>query len=473
MRGITTCGADRREATLAAFFPNLESRISNLGLMTYPDAIAYLESLIDYERTPAGAAAARLWNLDRIRQLLHAVGDPHLGQRYLHIAGTKGKGSTAAMAASILSAAGYRTGLYTSPHLVSFRERIRLDGALIGEEDVAALTEEVRPAIEALRPSSFGPPSFFEAYTLLACLYFRRQGAEVAVMETGLGGRLDATNALLPQVCAITRLGYDHMLELGDTLEQIAREKAGIIKPGVPVISAPQALPARAVLEEICRERGARLLMVGEDGPQAEVHGFDERGMRMTIRGLHDTYEVTSPLVGEHQAENAAVAVGLIDLLSEAGLPVPAEAIVRGFASVRWPGRLQVVRHHPTLVLDGAHDEAAAAVLAAALRSLYPDRRLVLVLGVGKDKDAAAIASYLCPLADRVIATAGATPRALDAEELHRAIFPYCRHVSAYTPVSLALQEALDAARRDDVIVVTGSLYVVGDAMRALGVSPI
>jgi dihydrofolate synthase/folylpolyglutamate synthase len=440
--------------------------------MTYAEATSYLESLIDYERTPAGAAAARLWNLDRMRAMLRAFGDPHLALRCLHLAGTKGKGSTAAMAASILTAAGHRTGLYTSPHLISFQERIRVDGAVIPEEDVVALVEEVRPVLEQTKSSEFGPPSFFEAYTLMAFLHFARQRVGIAVLETGLGGRLDATNVISPLACAITRLGYDHKLELGDTLTAIAREKAGIIKPGVPVVSAAQVPEALEVLQDVCLERGAQLLVVGEEGgPRAEITASSPQRMALTIRGPDRVYRgVECPLVGRHQAENAALAVGLLELAARQGLSLPAEAVRQGIASVRWPGRFQLVRLRPTVVLDGAHDEAAAEALAETLSAFFPNRRIILVLSVGRDKDAAAIAAHLCPLADRVIATASNSPRALDAHSLKETVFRYSRHTAAYTPASLALQEALDQARPNDVIVVTGSLYVVGEAMRYLGV---
>lgn len=442
--------------------------------MTYPEAIAYLESLIDYERTPAGAAAARLWNLDRMRGMLRAAGDPHLTLRCLHIAGTKGKGSTAAMATSMLGAAGCRVGLYSKPHMVTFRERIRIDQELIAEEDVAALAEEIRPVLEATKAGDLGPPSFFEAYTLMAFMYFARQRVDVAVMETGLGGRLDATNVVTPLACAITRLGFDHMLELGSTIAEIAREKAGIIKPGVPVISAPQVAEARDVLVDVALERGARLLIVGEEGgPQATVTRADTAGIRFSLQGLTAHYaDLTCPLIGRHQAENAAVAVGLVELLAPHGVRVSPEAVRSGLASVRWPGRFQIVRQRPTVILDGAHNEPAAVVLAETLTSLYAGRRIILVLGIHRDKDAEAVAALLCPLADRVIATADANPRAMAAADLHDLVFPLSKHVSAYTPVSLAVREAIDAARRNDVVVVTGSLYVVGEAMRALGVDP-
>jgi len=285
--------------------------------MTYREAVAYLESLIDYERTPAGAAAARVWNLDRMRHMLNAFGDPHLKLPCLHIAGTKGKGSTAAMAASILTAAGLRTGLYTSPHLVSFRERIRMDGATVAPEEVVALVAEVRPVIESLEGSELGAPSFFEAYTLLGLLYFARRQADLAVVETGLGGRLDATNVVVPLACALTRIGRDHTEELGDTIEQIAGEKAGIIKNGVSVISAPQQREALEVFQEVCLERRAQLVVVGEaPGPRVFVTKAEPDRQVLTIQGMRGVYaDLACPLLGAHQAENAAVAVGLVCLL--------------------------------------------------------------------------------------------------------------------------------------------------------------
>lgn len=440
--------------------------------MTYPEAVAYLESLIDYERTPAGAAAARLWNLDRMRAMLRAVGDPHLGLRCLHIAGTKGKGSTAAIAASILTAAGHHTGLYTSPHLVSFRERIRTNGEMIPEADVVRLVGEVRPVIESQADAPTGPPSFFEAYTLMGLLHFARQGVEIAVIETGLGGRLDATNVVHPLACGITRIGQDHMLELGETVTQIASEKAGIIKPGIPVVSAPQLLEVTEVLEAACLERGAQLLMVGAHGPRVIASQVEEAERQLfTIEGLDRVYrELACPLLGEHQAENAALAIGLVELASRQDIEVGEEAVRKGVASVRWPGRFQILSRRPTIVLDGAHDALGARALARTVQAIFPGRRVLLVLGVGRDKDADAIVRELCPLADRLIATASSSPRALDASELQRAAFPRSKHTSAHTPVSLAIREALSDAKQDDVVLITGSLYVVGEAMRALGV---
>jgi dihydrofolate synthase/folylpolyglutamate synthase len=443
--------------------------------MTYSEAVSYLESLIDYERTPAGAAAARVWNLDRMREMAHAVGDPHLELRCLHIAGTKGKGSTAAMAEAILRAAGHHTGLYSSPHLVSFRERITADGAMIGEDEVVSLVEEVAPVIDSLRNGPLGPPSFFEAYTLLAFLHFVRRGVELAIIEVGLGGRLDATNVVSPLACGLTRIGLDHTLELGETLAEVAREKAGIIKDGVSVISAPQSPEALEVFQEVCLERRAQLFVVGDEpGPTVSVTSSDRERQTFTVRGMRGTYgDLTCPLLGAHQAENAAVAVGLVELLAGHDIEIGEDAVREGIDSVEWPGRFQIVSRRPYVILDGAHDELGAAALAESIESLFPGARVILVLGVGGDKDAAAIARPLCPLADDVIATASSSPRSLDAYELQRAVFSLCRRTSAFTPVSLAVREAIGRARSRDVVLITGSLYVVGEAMQALNIGEV
>jgi dihydrofolate synthase/folylpolyglutamate synthase len=443
--------------------------------MTYKEAVAYLESLIDYERTPAGAAATRVWNLDRTLHMLRAVEDPHVRLPCLHIAGTKGKGSTAAMAAAIFTAAGHRTGLYTSPHLITFRERIRIDDRLIPERDVVGLVQQVRPLIESMRETEMGPPSFHEAYTLLAFLHFVREEADFAVIETGLGGRLDATNVVRPVACGLTRIGLDHTAELGDTIEEIAREKAGIIKPGVSVISAPQEPSVLEVFQEVALERGAQLLVVGESpAPRVSELRQDKSHQLITIEGRQRLYaDLKCPLLGAHQAENAALAIGLVEIAEQHGLEVGEEAIRKGLAEVRWPGRFQIVSRRPTIILDGAHDELGAAALVRTLEATIPGRRIILVLGLHGDKDASAIAGQLCPVADRVICTASSSPRALEAEELQRVVFRLCEHTSAYTPVAAAVRAAIAQATQSDAVVITGSLYVVGEAMQALGAAEV
>jgi dihydrofolate synthase/folylpolyglutamate synthase len=345
---------------------------------------------------------------------------------------------------------------------------------MIPQAAVVRLVEEVRPVVEAMRESEIGLPSFFDAYTLIGLLHFAQQKVDIAVIETGLGGRLDATNVVEPLACGITRIGLDHTQELGDTITQIAWEKAGIIKPGVSVVSAPQPREAAEVLEAVCLERGAQLLMVGAHGPKI-IETRTEKADRQlfTIEGLERVYrDLACPLLGAYQAENAAVAIGLVELASRHGVRAGEKAVREGIESVRWSGRFQIVSRRPHIVLDGAHDEVGARALAKTVAEVFAGRRLLLVLGVHRDKDADAIARELCPLADMVIATACSSPRALDASELQQVVFRHSKHTSAYTPVSLAVREALNHAKPNDVVLVTGSLYVVGEAMRALGIEP-
>ena len=426
--------------------------------MNYQEAIRRLESLIDYERTPAAAQAARVWNLDRIAYMLQAVGNPHLDTKFLHIAGTRGKGSTAAVTASVLTSAGYRTGLYTSPHLQCFRERIRIDGEMISEAELASLVEETQPIVEKMSRSEIGAPSFFDVYTFLALMHFARKKVDFAILEPGLGGRLDATNVVTPIACAITRIGVDHTEELGNTLAQIAGEKAGIIKPGVPVVTSEQPDEAMEVLEGICRERECRLV----PAPTVEITHADEFGQKLRVNEL----ELECPLLGAHQAENVGVAIGLIGPIRQMGISIPREAIIEGVRAVCWPGRFQIVRRNPHVILDGAHDETGAKALVATMRSLFPGRRVIVVFGMVRGHDTEAVARVLAPLADKVYVTAADSPRAVDPSVIQK-------YVSGdiVVPVAEAVVKAINEAGEEDVVLVTGSLYVVGEAMTALGIS--
>jgi len=453
--------------------------------MRYEQAVEYLESLVDYERS----TAARVWNLDRMRFMLERVGQPHRGLRAVHVAGTKGKGSTAAIIASVLQAAGLRTGLYTSPHLRDFRERIRVNGAMIPQRDVARLVTQARPIIEAVPTAALGPPSFFEAHTLIAFLYFRERECDIAVLETGLGGRLDATNAIEhPCVVVITRIALDHQAELGSTIPRIAAEKAGIIKPGSIVVSSPQVQSAWRVLTETCRERSAALhgvrvkqasgrkplyrrllpekrkasfvLEQVDSGPDGHVFNLSAMGA--------DYRDLRCPLLGDHQLLNAATAVGALHLLGRRGVSVPEDALRRGLAAVRWPGRLDIAGRKPWVILDGAHDEISARALAASVIDLFPHRRLLLVLGVSRDHDIRAVGSHLCPIADSVIFTSARLPRAASPPDLTQILADMCPQHREAPTVAAALDAALAQAGEEDLVLVTGSLYVVGEAMERL-----
>ena len=461
----------------------------------YSDAVAYLDSLVDYEKTPAASAALRQFNLDRMRWLVERTGCDLHGVSVLHVAGTKGKGSTCAMLASILQAGGYSVGLYTSPHLISFRERIRINGELVAEDDLARLVEQIRPDLESLRSNEeFGPPSFFEAYTLLAALHFSERKVDFAVLETGLGGRLDATNVFSPVVCGITTIARDHVVELGETLPEIAREKAGTIKPGVPVVCAPQADEVWPVIEVTCRERGAplRIVTVGNVGQEPTVGmvgAYCNTPLRETIEvgllssnlsGLRfhlctwrrECDDLTCALLGAHQLPNIGVAVGMIEELRDQGHQISDQAIARGLREVRWPGRLQIAAREPIILLDGAHDGASARALRQAWQDLFPGRKVVLILGISGDKQVEEIGAELCPAAALVIFTASTNPRAASPSELGERLGPFCARTQQAPHIAAALAAARQAASRDGLICVTGSLYLVGEAMSALEVEP-
>jgi dihydrofolate synthase/folylpolyglutamate synthase len=405
-----------------------------------------------------------------MRALLARAGNPEQGLRVVHVAGTKGKGSTAAMVARILRAAGLRVGLYTSPHLVTFRERIQLDGALISEEEVAALVAACRPLIEAMRGSAAGAPTFFEVYTLLALRWFAQRQVDFAVLETGMGGRLDATNVVRPLACAITTLALDHQTELGDTLTAIAGEKAGIIKQGAPVVSAPQTPDAAAVIACAAATQHCPLYRVGQEirlqpGPCTA----DNR--RFTISGRHGVYaDLTCALLGDHQLLNAAVAVGVIECLQDAGTDITETAIRAGLEQVVWPGRLQTLQERPLILLDGAHDPASITVLLAALERHFPARRRHFIVGFAREKDWPQMLRQLAPSAATLTLTAAATPRAVPPATLSDAAQTLgVPIISAAPDAATALRLARASAAPDDLLCVTGSLYLVGDVLKCWG----
>ena len=332
-------------------------------MITYRDALNYLYSFTDYEKRGFAAYAPEFYDLDRVRHLLALMGEPQRAFRAVHIAGTKGKGSTAAMIESVLRAAGYRTGLYTSPHLHSFRERIQEAGELIPEAGVIRLVEEMQPLVARV-----DGVTTFEIITCLAFAWFAEQGVAWAVVEVGLGGRLDATNVLHPAVTVITPISYDHVAILGDTLTQIASEKAGICKPGVPLVSAPQPGEALATIRGVCERLGAPLTLVGRDWTW-QSGAADLDGQAFTVRhGKRVSFELHLPLLGEHQLVNATTAAAVLSVLEQGGLEVPPSALREGLQAVRWPGRLEILGREPLVVADGAHNGDSARKLIAALQ---------------------------------------------------------------------------------------------------------
>ncbi len=440
-------------------------------LVDYRQAIAYIIDRSGYDKGfVANPFDAESVGLRRTAWLLSALGNPERAVPAVHVAGTKGKGSTAAFLASILRASGRHVGLYTSPHLHTFRERIRIDGQPISEQNFAALTSEIAPfnARLAEEKPGWGEATAFEASTALAFLAFARAGVDVSVIEVGLGGRLDATNVLEPEVSVITSISYDHTKILGDTLAEIAGEKGGIIKPGRPVVSAPQQPEARETLIRIAGERGCQLLLGDRDWwSRGASTSFDARGP------WGDYHDLRSALVGRHQAENAGTAIATCWTLRQRGFEISEEAMRHGLTQVSWPGRFEVLRSHPTVVVDGAHNVDSFERLAETLRDEYSGRRIILVLGIGSDKNVEEMVRAIGPLSGLIVATSSRHPRAAAPERLIAAVdgIEPAPQVMTAPDVAAALRVALDSADDDDVICASGSLYVVAEAREALGLA--
>lgn len=434
--------------------------------MDYLESIAYLHSLTDYEVKRVRRYTPEAFSLSRIERLLDALGNPHRRFQSVHIAGTKGKGSTAAMVESCLRAAGYRTGLYTSPHLHTFRERIRVAGDEIERDEVVALVEELRPLVDR-RPDL----TTFEVITAMGFLYFARSDVELAVVEVGLGGRLDATNVLRPEVAVITSISLDHTYLLGDTLGEIAREKGGIIKPGIPTVSAPQRAEAIQAIEAISRSRDARLIEIRRDW-DFDAGPADQQGQTFTVRRVTDggsplDGEYWIPLLGRHQLENAATAVATLNLLREAGLDVPVQAVEKGLREVQWPGRLEILSQDPLVVVDCAHNPYSARTLRQALEEWFPDRGWVMIYGASADKDIAGMLEALLPISDYTIVTRADHPRAMAPIELADIV----ADVGGGAEVSLNVRKSLDRALAmmdpDNGLLATGSIFLVADLREA------
>jgi dihydrofolate synthase/folylpolyglutamate synthase len=450
---------------------------------SYSEALAYLNQFISYERTQPARYSPETLSLDRVEQLLDRLGRPDRQFPSIHIAGTKGKGSTAALIESTLRAAGYRTGLYTSPHLHTFRERMRVDDVNIPPDEFARLVDELEPHVVAVPGLTW-----FEIVTALAFQQFARSKIDVAVLEVGLGGRFDATNVVTPLVSVITSLSMDHMNLLGSTLEQIAFEKAGIIKRRVPVVSAPQRPEALDVIRRVAHFRAAPLTLVGRDVSferiaaswEGQEFRFTPHAAKSTrYQAAHSALSPESestrpaegpemkyrlPLLGSHQITNAATAITALRIIQERGLSVGEEAIQAGLAQVQWPGRLEILSREPWLVVDGAHNGDSAQKLAQALRELFGERPWTLIVGISADKDVARIFDALLPIAARVIVTRAHNVRAADVEILASLVADRGQRPMIASNVN----EAIDLALKDrSPTIVTGSLFTVADARAA------
>jgi len=439
---------------------------------SYNQALDYLYSFVDYSLKKSSELAKADFNLERMRVLMALLGSPEQKYPSLHVAGTKGKGSTSALMASALTAAGYKTGLYTSPHLQDYVERIQIDGRPISHAQLVKLVEQVRPHVAAVPKLTT-----FEITTALGFLHFAQQNVEAAVIEVGLGGRLDATNVVIPRVSVITSLSYDHMVVLGNTLTLIAGEKAGIIKPGIPVVSSPQKDEARVVLERVAGERHAPLTLVGREVLfAAGEHSLD--GQTLTVSSKQEAERskqaaetsqesviLRVPLLGRHQVANAATAYAA---LKASGLNVSDEAISRGFAGVTWPCRFEIVRREPPVILDSAHNQDSFEKLAQTLEDYFPGRPVLLIFGSSEDKDVGGMLAALKGRLKLVLATKAVHPRAIEPEKIVETANRLGVRAEAAAPVDAALARALAlAAGGGEIVLSAGSMFVTAEVKTA------
>lgn len=471
--------------------------------MNYQEAFSYINSFTNYEKTPGLSQDLNEDGLERVKLLLRLLGRPQDSFKCIVVAGTKGKGSVSAMLESVLREAGYVTGLYTSPHLHTFRERIRVSGILIYPADMARITASLVPVIDRIK--ALGDPSLvpttYEIATAIAFLYFKERGVEYAVLEVGLGGRLDAVNVTNPLVSVITSISMDHMEILGDTLGKIAAEKAGIIKPNGRVISAPQLDEAMSVISHIAERQNAKVTVIGREvyvgtGHLPEVIS-DDAGVPIyqsfTVN-FEDAWgapagrlRIKLPLLGNHQQVNAAVALAALQILKEKGVNVTGEAILNGLVNVQWPGRLEVVHRNPIVVADGAHNVESIAKLGQATADLFPKQQVVVVLGTSREKDIPGILNELRawtdgvsgPTVERLIITKSRHPRAADPREVIHAALALGLTVELRDDVKSALSRAESSVKQltrsgqpEPLVLVTGSLFVVAEAREAYGLAP-
>jgi dihydrofolate synthase / folylpolyglutamate synthase len=441
--------------------------IANPGVSTYARALRFLNSLSDYERLRIVRYNSQNFDLDRMRTLLKKLGNPQAAFRSVHIAGTKGKGSTCAMVAAMLQANDYKVGVYTSPHLVDIRERIAINGQMISQPDFARLVKLVEPMVARIKPT----PTYFDVLTAVAFKYFADKKVDIAVVETGLGGRLDSTNVIKPEVTAITSISKDHMQQLGYTLPKIAEEKAGIFKQGVPAVTVVQAPEVEEVLRRVAEKTGAPFDVTGK------TIEFSYRFESSRMLGPHNRICLTTPsskfehlavpLFGEHQAINCGLALSIIDKLKSRGIAINDQRAVEGLKSVQMPGRMEMVCGNPRIILDGAHNAASLDAAMKAIGQHIPYDSMVVIFGCCADKDVAGMLDRITSGADKVIFTKVSNVRTADPNELA------ARYVELYgkmAQVAHSLEDALEIARRavtkEDLICITGSFFLIGEAKK-------
>ncbi|MGI6260061.1 MAG: bifunctional folylpolyglutamate synthase/dihydrofolate synthase [Anaerolineaceae bacterium] len=435
----------------------------------YQETLDWIYSWIDFSMKRHVDDKHRFFKLDRMNRLMDLLGHPERHYPCVHVAGTKGKGSTASLIAAALEAAGYKVGLYTSPHLEDFRERITINGEMISEADVIRLADELRPLTEIVPETTT-----FELTTALAFQYYFQQNIDIAVIEVGLGGRLDATNVIDPLVSVITSISYDHMSVLGSTLQEIAAEKGGIIKPGCPVVLSPQKEEAARELKTIASERGAPLIRSDHEY-ECQLLGHDLKTQTFTvvsklreIRGKNintrTPLKLTMPLLGAHQIENACTAVAALDQIHMAGFHLTRKDIQKGFRQVVWPARFEILREDPPVVIDSAHNGDSMERLTATLDEYFPGMPFILVFGASEDKSMEDMLKAILPRVELVIATQSIHPRAASAKNLAEIVKEHTENVIPVCPAEAALQKALELAGDSRGILVTGSIFIAAAA---------
>ena len=419
--------------------------------MGYAETLEYIHSVQWQRGTKPG--------LGRTRELLAALGNPEKSLKFVHIAGTNGKGSAAACIASVLRTAGYRTGLYTSPYILRFNERMQVNGEHISDDELVGMTELIRPIADAMAD----PPTEFELITALAMKYFLKKNVDIVVLEVGMGGELDSTNVIdTPEVAVITLIGFDHMSELGPTLADIARAKAGIIKDGGDVVIYGGPDEVEAVFEEVSAKHGARLRRT--DFARIKSQRFSLEGVKFDFEPYGG---IALPLAGAYQTKNAALAITALEVLREKGYHISDGSITDGLANVRWPGRFEILGRSPVFILDGAHNPQGVEATAESLRRHFGDRKIVFVIGVMADKDVESMIGFIAPLAGEFIAVRPDYPRAMDVKTLAEKLSRRGVSVTAADTVGKGVGLAIERAGKDGVVCALGSLYFSGDIRSA------
>ncbi|MBC7876274.1 MAG: bifunctional folylpolyglutamate synthase/dihydrofolate synthase [Anaerolineales bacterium] len=424
----------------------------------YNKALDYLYSFVDYSLKHSSELAKADFNLDRMFALMKSLGNPQNKYPIIHVAGTKGKGSVSAFCAAGLQAAGYKTGLYTSPHLIDYVERIQINGEPILHEQLAELVEVIKPYVAKVEKLTT-----FEITTALAFMAFAKYGVNAAVFEVGLGGRLDATNIVTPNVSVITSLSYDHMAVLGNTLALIAGEKAGIIKQDMPVVSSPQKDEALEVVERVAKDKNSKVTLVGKD-IQFKLLDHSLDGQTFTVNSSSSMVALNIPLLGSHQIENAATAY---TALKVSGIPITDEQIQKGFSQVKWPARFEILRRDPPVVIDSVHNRDSAIRLRETLDEYFPDKPVIMVFCTLEDKDISGMLEELKPRLERIVATRADHPRAPSAEWIAEQVTKAGIPVEAVTPAALALDRALELAGENKIILSAGSVAFAGEITTA------